>query len=48
MEGRKLARQTRVRSIPGKGIVKAKILKREPGWHNPETAKSPGEPKMSD
>lgn len=37
MEVRKLARQTRVRSIPGKGIVRAKILKREPGWHNPVT-----------
>lgn len=48
MEGRNLARQTRVRSIPGKGRGGAKILKREPGWHDPETAKSPGELKMSD
>lgn len=48
MEGRKLARQVWVRTIPGKGIVRAQVLKMDHGQQNPETAKSPGKLEMSD
>lgn len=38
MGGRKLARPVWVKNIPGKGCVRAKVLKRESGSHDPETA----------